>query len=263
VEDIEVDSDPGQPDPPTGLARVARSGGDPDPADAAAAAGGGTQRQFAKDPAHAADKPTTASGADKPTTAGAADKPTTAGAAVGAEESTAEADRMAGRPTAYAGLLFLLASAADAGLPGLLIDDPRLARCALTRCLHAVGRLLAPVAADDPALLALSGQLEAEKLDDAEPDSPEGHAIGEAAESWRWATVRRMREYGGADVDDVDDRALLDRVLARPGRVICDPGWVEVLLDVADIDVLIRRAGLDLDPGWVPWLGAVVRYRYE
>ena len=25
----------------------------------------------------------------------------------------------------------------------------------------------------------------------------------------------------------------------------------------------IRRAGLDLDPGYVPWLGVVVRFIYE
>jgi hypothetical protein len=31
-------------------------------------------------------------------------------------------------------------------------------------------------------------------------------------------------------------------------------------LDEVDLDV--RRAGLDLDPGWVPWLGTVVRYVY-
>jgi hypothetical protein len=27
--------------------------------------------------------------------------------------------------------------------------------------------------------------------------------------------------------------------------------------------VEVRRAGLDLDPGWIPWLGAVVRFVYE
>jgi hypothetical protein len=25
----------------------------------------------------------------------------------------------------------------------------------------------------------------------------------------------------------------------------------------------IRVAGLDLDPGWVPWLGVVIRFAYE
>ena len=28
-------------------------------------------------------------------------------------------------------------------------------------------------------------------------------------------------------------------------------------------DVAVRRAGLDTDPGWVPWLGTVVMFRYE
>jgi len=30
-----------------------------------------------------------------------------------------------------------------------------------------------------------------------------------------------------------------------------------------DVDTQIRRAGLDLDPGFVPWLGKVVKIRYE
>ena len=29
------------------------------------------------------------------------------------------------------------------------------------------------------------------------------------------------------------------------------------------LDLDIRRAGLDIDPGWLPWLGRVVRFRYE
>jgi hypothetical protein len=40
------------------------------------------------------------------------------------------------------------------------------------------------------------------------------------------------------------------------------PGWLEVRLPLATVDLTIRRAGLDIDPGWLPWLGAVVRYVY-
>jgi hypothetical protein len=29
------------------------------------------------------------------------------------------------------------------------------------------------------------------------------------------------------------------------------------------IELPLRCAGLDLDPGWVPWLGRVVGYRYD
>jgi hypothetical protein len=28
------------------------------------------------------------------------------------------------------------------------------------------------------------------------------------------------------------------------------------------VDLRIRWAGLDLDPGWLPWLGRVVSFRY-
>jgi hypothetical protein len=51
--------------------------------------------------------------------------------------------------------------------------------------------------------------------------------------------------------------------VGRRGRIVAEPGWVEVMLDLNEIDVDIRVAGLDLDPGWVPWLGAAVRFRYE
>jgi hypothetical protein len=30
-----------------------------------------------------------------------------------------------------------------------------------------------------------------------------------------------------------------------------------------DLDVALRKAGLDIDPGWVDWLGAMVRFRYR
>jgi hypothetical protein len=35
------------------------------------------------------------------------------------------------------------------------------------------------------------------------------------------------------------------------------------MLDAADADAFVRKAGLDLDLGWVSWLGSVVRFRYE
>ena len=49
---------------------------------------------------------------------------------------------------------------------------------------------------------------------------------------------------------------------AGPGRVTGSPGWLEVRLPLSAVDLTIRRAGLDIDPGWLPWLGAVVRYVY-
>ena len=35
-----------------------------------------------------------------------------------------------------------------------------------------------------------------------------------------------------------------------------------VLFDLTRVDIRIRRAGLDIDPGWVPWLARVVLFHY-
>jgi hypothetical protein len=52
-------------------------------------------------------------------------------------------------------------------------------------------------------------------------------------------------------------------VCQRPGRLRIEPGWIELHLDMDQIDTRLRRLGLDLDPGWVPLIGAVVRIRYD
>jgi hypothetical protein len=54
------------------------------------------------------------------------------------------------------------------------------------------------------------------------------------------------------------------------GAIVLRRGWlhttrthVDIYFDLADVDVRTRRAGLDFDPGWVPWLGRVVTFFYE
>ena len=42
-----------------------------------------------------------------------------------------------------------------------------------------------------------------------------------------------------------------------------EPGWIELHLPLSSVETPIRRLGLDLDPGWLPWLGCVVRIIYE
>ena len=82
------------------------------------------------------------------------------------------------------------------------------------------------------------------------------------------------------DLDVVDERRLriwllkVRRWCWRSGKIsvreiVRRPGWitltrtdldVSLALDLADIR--IRRIGLDLDPGWLPWFGRVVRFHY-
>lgn len=54
----------------------------------------------------------------------------------------------------------------------------------------------------------------------------------------------------------------LHDLVVRPGRVAATPTHVDLLLDHRQVDLRVRRAGLDLDPGWLPWLGRVVRFHY-
>ncbi|MEU9372832.1 hypothetical protein AB0D94_03510 [Streptomyces sp. NPDC048255] len=290
-----------------------------------------------------------------------------------------------GAATSWAGLLFLLATAADAGLPARAQDEPALAARPLPWVLHAVGRALLPAAApDDPALLALAGLGPARSalVLGAPPPTPTERAVVAAlAAHWARTTTARLHATAPATaasapvdsysagpvaatsavsapaVADPAGRAAADLAVPDPtvpgpagpaaaepavpapvdscpagpaaaapaapappgraadpavpgpataapavldpagptsaeravsapalpapagpaagdpvavvaalarrgGRIVAEPGWIEVRLAVADVDVAVRRAGLDLDPGWVPWLGAVVRYVY-
>ena len=55
----------------------------------------------------------------------------------------------------------------------------------------------------------------------------------------------------------------LRRLVGRHGVVVATATHVDVTFPGEVIDLRLRRAGLDLDPGWVPWLGRVVAYHYD
>jgi hypothetical protein len=48
----------------------------------------------------------------------------------------------------------------------------------------------------------------------------------------------------------------------RPGAIVVTRTHVDVLFRYNQVDLAVRRAGLDIDPGWVPWLGRVVQFHY-
>lgn len=58
----------------------------------------------------------------------------------------------------------------------------------------------------------------------------------------------------------------LTETVCRPGRVWLTRTDLDVTFPLALADIRIRRIGLDIDPGWVPWmglLGKVVRFHYR
>lgn len=55
-------------------------------------------------------------------------------------------------------------------------------------------------------------------------------------------------------------------IIVRGGRVWLTRNNLDITLDLSDADIRIRRLGLDIDPGWLPWLGTfglVVRFHYQ
>lgn len=78
------------------------------------------------------------------------------------------------------------------------------------------------------------------------PPLPEGPALMDLG----------ARLYGGEPVWGPD-------LLAVPARVRHSPTHLDCHYPLSAVRLSVRRAGLDLNPGWVPWLGRVVTLHYE
>jgi hypothetical protein len=166
--------------------------------------------------------------------------------------------------TVWGGLLFLLNTATAAGLPGALDQDDLLAARPTRWVVHQLAQRLVPLDEDDPAALALCGLAPGEAAPSGPvPDLDEDLALVRLAEHWRAVTLDVLPATDPA-ADPAEDSAA-ERLVAlarRRADISGEPGWLDVRLDLSDVDVDVRIAGLDLDPGWVGWLGVVVRFGY-
>jgi hypothetical protein len=71
---------------------------------------------------------------------------------------------------------------------------------------------------------------------------------------WR----RRLRRWS-----QVPGRPRLEELVWRPGLVVAGRTHLEVWFEPRQAEIRLRRHGLDLDPGWVPWLGRIVTFHYD
>jgi hypothetical protein len=160
--------------------------------------------------------------------------------------------------TQWAGLLFLLNVAEDAAMPDALFADPALDGIAAPELLARVAMTLVPIAEDDPTVLAFAG-VDARRTrrtwGPALP-APMADRIHAHAAVWAQAAAQRLARR------DDDPMSVTAEIARRTARIDREQAWMDVHLDLESVDVDIRRAGLDIDPGWVPWLGSVVRFRY-
>lgn len=91
----------------------------------------------------------------------------------------------------------------------------------------------------------------------AELDDVLRHTARQQVQDW----AERLWADLGAD-DLATPTAAMHWLVHRPATLRIEPGWVEVCFEHTQVDTRIRRLALDLDPGWVPWCQAVVRFRY-
>jgi hypothetical protein len=65
------------------------------------------------------------------------------------------------------------------------------------------------------------------------------------------------------DFQDEPPANVIDFVCHRRAEIVADPGWIELRFSLDDVSTELRRAGLDLDPGYVSYLGFVLKFAYE
>jgi len=66
---------------------------------------------------------------------------------------------------------------------------------------------------------------------------------------------------GAGTLDSAE--AFVARFLALPGRILTTPEQINIVLPARNIVLEVRRAGLDRDPGWLPWLRRTVHFQFE
>lgn len=155
--------------------------------------------------------------------------------------------------TRYAGLYFLLHPLRRLGIERLLEKQPALARRRFVERVLLVAAVRTDVDEDDPILWPLFDDFDrrAEQLREARTCGAD-HRSQEAV----WARAVRMWCWRSA-------RMTLREIVSRPGRVYATPTSIDVTLPMSTVEVRIRRCGLDLDPGYVPWFARVVHFHYH
>ena len=172
--------------------------------------------------------------------------------------------------TSFAGLLFVVPILERLGFATFLASHAALLDSGFpTRLLWFIGQRTG-LPPNDPLALALRAEL----ADEQDPVPPGTEAVAfdlpaRAAEilsspkprtpldspftAWLTAVRRWSRRHA---------RMGLTTLIRRPGHLHMSRTHVGAGFVLSQIDVRVRRLALDVDPGWVPWMGRVVQFSY-
>ena len=147
-------------------------------------------------------------------------------------------------PTAAGGCLFLLPLLDRLGFGAwneMADPDQRLAIAAgVLRA--ALQRLRVPADDPMPRVLALR------------PGEPPDEKTDTRAAEWLVRCRRTLRRQLGIG---------LASLVLRPAQLAATRSHIDVFFALNATDLRVRRHGLDLDPGWLPWFGRVVAFHFD
>ncbi len=146
--------------------------------------------------------------------------------------------------SSFAGLFFLVPVLRRLGLATHLVARADLLEAAFpARLLMHLGRRAGP-ADEDPLTQALAARV---------GDTSRDPVPAWLYHAWYVALRRWCRRHARIEWRDL---------VRRSGRVRTDDTHIEIFFEPRQVDIRLRRLALDVDPGWVPWLGRVIRFHY-
>ena len=122
-----------------------------------------------------------------------------------------------------------------------------------TRLWDASGRLLLAAWPGRRRLAAVAPLLRGRRIVRCGVETRGADLTAAVTSAWLMACRRWLRRRA---------RLGIATAVMRPARLSLTPTHADVFFDLNGVSLAVRRGGLDLDPGWVPWFGRVVGFHY-
>lgn len=162
----------------------------------------------------------------------------------------------------YGGLLFLLPLLEQVGVVDEIINAEQFSNHSLRSFLHALALRLLPIQANDPVALAFCG-LGPDDLVPGKDEPGSDQRQKRLLADWRLRIIKFLADLMNGSEQQKEPEWILQQVCCREVKILADPGWIDVIFSMREMVTEVRRVGLDLDPGFIPWLGVVMKFHYE
>jgi len=171
----------------------------------------------------------------------------------------------AGEITEYAGLFFTIPLMKIIGMDTLMeqfpaYEDLDLPRRILFRCAD-----LLFIPPDHPVIVVLGKEPEpSDVITEFTPPPQWRRILPEPIRSQERSLDRLVDTIVTVMERYCRDTATMEfgELIRRPGYIAATKTHLDLTFPFSQLDIRVRMAGLDINPGWVPWLGRVFQFHY-